>query len=281
MKYKACIIYLLALLQINLNLFAQNKQWNFFPVERNFPLLEYDLNECHIYSGMHILRTEFNEHKGVYIPVNLGVSKVLLGYNYGEYGIDLGLEAASYTQFEVIEYSASTLRGGLLNIDFKASGYIGIKKNRHRIRLRIFHISSHMGDDYMLRNDYFEPNDKTVNYEQIDLTYLYKARRYSAYFGLGENISPNTFRKRFMLQLGTMADYPINRFLAISGGADIKIQQENQFFPDIHISEGISVYKNMQKQASFLIDFYSGHIPFSTLKFGKVYWFGISTVVFL
>ncbi len=40
----------------------------------------------------------------------------------------LSLEAASYTQFEIIRYDANTFRGGLLNTDLKASGFLSVNK---------------------------------------------------------------------------------------------------------------------------------------------------------
>ncbi len=61
---------------------------------------------------------------------------------------------------------------------------------KHHLRLQVFHISSHFGDDYMLRNEYFEQNNKTVNYEQIDVIYLYRNIGSNYYFGMGEVSTP-------------------------------------------------------------------------------------------
>ena len=121
--------------------------------------------EVQPYAGLLFLKPKETDFEGIYIPVNLGFRKSFFQWKKGSMNFDLALGAASYTQFEIIRIDENTLRGGLLNTDFKASGFLFVSKDQHKFRIQLFHISSHLGDDYMLRNQDFDLNDKTVNYE--------------------------------------------------------------------------------------------------------------------
>jgi len=265
----------------NFTIFAQVKTTKWFPEQSLFPVLEYDLLETQVYSGIFYLNPDTIKYKGAYIPVNLGIRKTFFQWDLLSMKFDIALGAGSYTQFEIIKYDQNTLQGGLLNTDFKASGFLNAEKGVHKFRMQIFHISSHLGDDYMLRNQNFELNNKTVNYEQIDITYLYQHKNVDYYLGLGEVISPNTFRERFMTELGVQANFPIISNLDIAFGSDIKFYHENNFEPDIHMGVGCTFKQQSKQQLNFSIDSYYGNLPYSTLNYGKVYWLGLSTRIFI
>jgi hypothetical protein len=194
---------------------------------------------------------------------------------------DFALGAASYTQFEIIRFDQNTLRGGLINTDFKASGFLFAAKGPHTFRMQFFHISSHLGDDYILRNQEFEFNDKTVNYEQIDFTYLYGFKKSDIYMGVGYVITPNTFRKRLMGEIGFQGSFPINNKKDLAFGGDVKIYEENEFQPDFHSGIGFTFNQRDRHQLNISIDIYYGSLPYSTLDFGKVFWAGLSSRIYL
>jgi len=254
--------------------YAQGNQKEWFPNKCIFPLLEFDLLEVQPYAGIFYMHSNKIKNDAAYIPVNLGFRKAILGWQWGLTKYDLALGAASYTQFEIMRFDKNTLRGGLLNADFKASGYLNISKDKHKFRLQVFHISSHLGDDYILRNQDYEPNDKSVNYEQIDLIYLYDLKKSDIYFGFGYVVTPNAFRKRFMVEGGIQSYIPLKPNLDLSLGSDIKLFEENNFYPDIHGGIGINLKKNASPQLSFLLDLYTGHLPYSTLDLGYIFWIG-------
>jgi hypothetical protein len=88
--------------------------------------------------------------------------------------------------------------------------------------LRIFHVSSHLGDDYIQRNQDTFVNDKSVNYEQIDLTYLRN--------------------------------------------------HNNDFF---YAGTGI-IYTRYVSLMRVWLEYYSGQLPYSTINYGRVSWFGMA-----
>lgn len=266
---------------LSIPLYSQEKSHEWFARECLFPMLEYDLLEVQPYAGLMLLFPEKSDYEGLYIPVNIGFRKSFIQWNMLSMRFDLAMGAASYTQFEVIRFDENTLRGGLLNTDFKASGFLFASKDRHHFRMQLFHISSHLGDDYIFRNQDFELNDKSVNYEQIDLTYLYAFEKLDLYGGLGYVFSANAFRDRFMAQLGFQGRHPLNAGLDIAYGADVKIYEENDFQPDYHAGFGITFKQRERQQLNISLDLYKGALPYSTLDFGQVSWVGLSSRVYL
>ena len=261
--------------------FGQSDSLQWFPKKGVFLFLEYDLLEVKPYVGVFILNSDSTKDEGAYIPVNIGFRKSFMQWEMLSMTFDLALGLASYTQFEIVRVEDNKLRGGLMNTDFKVSGFLAAAKGKHSFRLQLFHISSHLGDDYILRNQDFDLNDKSVNYEQLDITYLYGFENSAIYLGMGTVVSPNTFRKRFMAQIGYQANLPLSPKLDFTFGSDIKLYDENSFIPDIHAAVGVTINQRGDHQVNFLFDGYYGSLPYSTLDFGQVYWFGVSASLYL
>ena len=255
------------------------KKLDYFPNERLFPLIYLDPLTCQTYGGIHILFEESNKNKGVYIPVNLGFSQPFFGYNNDKTNLELGLEAASYTQFEIVHVEGNTYLGGLYNNDYKSSVYLSVYYNSLYYRIRLFHISSHLGDDYMIRNEVFSRNDQSVNYEQVDLTILKRVKNIEYYFGAGYVVSPNAFRERLSFQAGLQFNIENEKAYHLIGGLDIKSFVQNNYYPNIRAAIGTE-YSNRRNPAFRIqLEFYHGHLPYSTHEYRRVTWLGISSVI--
>lgn len=275
-----CMLFFSLSMQFDLSK-AQEKKHEWFAEQCLFPLLEYDLLEVQPYAGIFFMQSTKEVNNAAYIPVNLGFRKSFLQWQMLSAQFDLALGAASYTQFEIIRFDQNTLRGGLLNTDFKASGYLNISKGDNRFRIQLFHISSHPGDDYILRNQNYEPNDKSVNYEQVDLLYLRKWDNLDIYGGIGLVITPNNFRERLMIEIGLQGSKSLTPKLLLAYGSDIKIYQENDYRPDVHAGLGICFAKKNKPQLTLLIDSFFGSMPYSTLDLGSIFWLGPSCRLYL
>lgn len=260
---------------------AQAQKVSWFADKCIFPMLEYDLLEVQPYAGIFLLQSSKINYDGVYIPVNLGFRKSFLQWQVGKMDFDLALGAASFTQFDVARYDQQNLRGGLLNTDFKASGFLFASAGRSKFRLQLFHVSSHLGDDYILRNNDFSPNDKSDNYEQVDVTYLYPLKNADLYAGLGYIITGNVFRERLMIQTGTQASFALGKHVDLRLGGDIKLYEENNFAPDTHFCSGVTIHADGRQQINISIDAFVGRLPYSTLNFGRVSWLGLSSHIYL
>jgi hypothetical protein len=255
------------------------KRLDYFPEKRIFPLIYLDPLTCQTYGGIHVMFEEGNKKKGIYVPVNLGFSKPFFAFENGKAQFQLGLEAASYIQFEIVHLYDNTYLGGLYNNDYKVNAYITAKTIKWHYRFQFFHISSHLGDDYMIRNEDFSRNDKSVNYEQIDFMVMKREKGIDAYAGFGYVFTPNAFRKRLSAQLGFQFDKDYNRAYHLVGGLDLKSFQQNNYYPNIRIAIGPGYFKEEKPVFRLLLEFYHGHLPYSTHEYRKPTWIGLSSVI--
>ncbi|PLX15091.1 MAG: hypothetical protein C0597_09230 [Marinilabiliales bacterium] len=252
----------------------------FLPEERIFSLINLDPLSCQIYGGMYIILEDGEKNKGIFIPVNLGFSKPFFGLYLSDIKFEIGLEAGSYTQFEIVHVENTTYLGGLFNNDYKASAYLSSYYKNISYRLRLFHISSYLGDDYMIRNEEFIRNDKSVNYEQLDLTVLKKINYSELYTGIGYILTPNAYRERLSFQIGFQFEKTGEKIFQLVGGVDLKAFEQNSFYPNIRTAIGTKITTNKRKAGLRIqMEYYHGHLPYSTQEYRKISWFGISSSI--
>ena len=227
---------------------GKNSRFEFFPKSRIFSLINLDPLTCKTYGGIHVLFDEGEKKKGVFIPVNMGFSKAFFGYKTEKAHFEMGLEAASYIQFEIVHVENKTYLGGLFNNDYKSSAYISAQYMGLFYKIRLFHVSSHLGDDYMIRNEDFSRNDKSVNYEQVDLTILKKIKSAEYYVGTGYVITPHAFRERLSFQTGMQFNIANEKAYQWIGGIDIKTFHQTNYYPNIRAAIGTE-YNNGKNPA--------------------------------
>ncbi len=219
---------------------------------------------------------------GVYIPVNIGFQQSIMRYDLNDQsGLEFGFAGAVFTQFTIKKMEGNTYLGEMENADYRISFLLNYKYKALSLRLRAFHTSSHLSDDYIIRNNITEPNPGTLNYEQLDLTGSYQFQKIRLYGGFGFVLTPNTVRDRFSTQFGFLYRKSINskdnfRFIT---GADIKLLQQNDFTPNIRTGMGIEYGNKQATHVGFILEYYNGHLPYSVMEYNKVNWFGASIIL--
>jgi hypothetical protein len=247
----------------------------YFPQNRLFPVVFLDPLECQTNGGSYFLFRKEND-LSLYSVVNLGFTKPVIAKKGESLSWEMNIGAATFTQFDLIYKDNSTYLAGLLNNDYKISADLSIQKSNDLLRIRVFHVSSHLGDDYMLRHNDSVPNDKSVNYEQVDLTWLRQKGSDYLYAGIGEIYTRYAFRKRFSLQGGGLLNFssskPVNLFTSVN----IKLFAENDFRPDIRSAFGVAFNRKSEPLFRIWLEYYSGRLPYSTLEYGRVNWLGLT-----
>ena len=262
--------------------FAQEKKVVLLAEGFYFDPLVFDPTESLNGAGVFNLWESNEDVTGVYIPVNLALHQSLIRWKIDStQGFEFGLQAAAFTQFEISHVGDGTYLGGMVNVDYRATGFINYYKNRWSYRLRLFHISSHLADDYIFRNDITSITPNTLNYEQIDLTTSFDQGPLRFYGGIGYIFTPNSIRARFSSQFGfqyRQANRDEN-FIRLLFGLDVKIFEENNYRPNYRGGIGVEMGQPRKPHIALLFDIYNGHLPYSTLEFRQVTWFGISAIV--
>ena len=116
-----------------------------------------------------------------------------------------------------------------------------------------------------------------MNYEQLDLTRSSQKEYARYYYGLGLNISPNTTRKRLAFQGGYFYKQPFKSTVnyAYIYGVDMKIYEHNDYRPSFKTGIGIELARNRQNPFMIILEYYNGHLPYSTLEYQLVQLYGL------
>lgn len=256
---------------------GQKGTWTLFPEKSWFkpPLLDPAAAQ----SSASLLRFQILDQASpkVYSPVNLGFQKMLVRHTTeAGKGWEAGIEFGIHTQFSIVSTPTAPM-GGLDNTDYRIAGVVHYKHGRTVERLNLFHQSSHLGDDYLIRNQIVDPNNRTQNYEQFSYLRAIALPLTQWYYGAGLNISPNTVRERTLLQSGLEYEQPFNTSAVIHfiAGADLKFYEQNDFRPNVKLGAGIRFNNDTVSGMTFLLEYYKGHLPYSTLEDQRVKWVGI------
>lgn len=198
---------------------------------------------------------------GFYKPIFLKKSSVL-----SEFGIDVvalsqfGIKKAKNDPYYTAKYQLN-----LLNIDFKISLLYTIKNKNVTYRMRLYHLSSHLGDDYLLRygydvNGYWLNNPR--NYEQFDVFMFFENEFFEYFIGTGFVVSPKPKRERLSFQGGINLNYPVSKKVYVFSGLFLSSYQETGFSPSAKMSLGIDI----QKEIKILLEYYEGNMPYSVFE---------------
>ena len=249
-----------------------------FPVSRLYSPIFLDPLECQTGGGSYFLFRK-NEDLSLYSNVTLGFQKPVIAKHGKVVSWEAGLGVAVFSQFDLIKREDGSYLAGLLNNDYKLNGELNIRKENNIFRIRLFHVSSHLGDDYMLRTKDTVLNDKSVNYEQADLTWIISKGNNYFYAGVGEIYTKYVFRKRFSMQLGGYANLSEMKSMDIFASANAKLFTENDFHPDIRLAAGMAFKKGKESFIRIWAEYYSGSLPYSTINYGMIRWAGLAMAI--
>jgi hypothetical protein len=246
--------------------------------KRIFPVIFLDPLECQTGGGSYFLSQE-EKNLSLYSTVNLGFTKPIISHTGKSVSWELNFGTAIFTQFDLIKREDGSYLAGLINNDYKISLDYSLKKNKNIFKLRIFHLSSHLGDDYIARNPDSTVNDKSENYEQIDLTLLRFFGTNYLYAGVGEIYTPYVFRERFSMQAGGLLNFGSSKPVSFFTSANIKLLAENDFIPDVRTALGINFNRKSESIFRIWLEYYNGQLPYSTIDYGRVNWLGMALAI--
>jgi hypothetical protein len=261
---------------------AQDKKISLLDEGFYFEPLLFDPTESLSGAGIFNLWENNEDATGIYVPVNIALHHSLIRYKADSItGWEFGLQAAAFTQFEIKQVDDGAYLGGMVNVDYRAVGFISYRKKRTALRLRLFHISSHLADDYIIRNNITSPTPNTLNYEQLDLTGSFAWGSLRPYAGFGYIFTPNSIRERWSFQAGVQYQQANReeKFARLMAGFDIKFFEENEYTPGFRAGAGVQLGQPHKTHVGLLLDFYHGHLPYSTMEYRRVTWFGISSIL--
>ena len=172
----------------------------------------------------------------------------------GEWG--MGIQAAVFAIFDLDAPSYD-----LINADYWVGIPFEYRVNALSGLIRIYHQSSHIGDEYLLRNRIDRVN---LSYESVDVKLSYDlADWFRVYSGAGYLIrkEPKDLKPwsaQFGFEIRSPRTY-LERALRPIAGVDIKTREELSWRTDISLKSGVEFYLKRGRSGYYKIQFTAGY----------------------
>lgn len=195
-------------------------------------------------------------------------------------GFDLGVEGAALSQFEFTHRTGASQRN-LLSTDYRIGIPFVIYFKPWTIRFRLYHLSSHMGDDYILRHHITSYLSNNNNYDQFDVTASYLVKNYRFYFGLGTVIYAAEHRKPLVFNGGLNYTTPLNlkKTTNFFAGFNVDSKQDNAYIPAINVGAGLQLGSPNRRPFKILATYFVGPLPYSVYEGERVQWLGVGIYI--
>ena len=254
--------------------FGPRKQ--FLPKDHLFAPILLDPLQSQTYgSVLPVFVSNSNRYKGSIVPFAFGLQKPFFRRQTGtNRASEWALDLASFTQFEVYhDEKLDKQRRQLINTDYRVGISYHLRRGPGTWRFRAYHLSSHLGDDYIIRNQLNFRLRNAVNYELLDAVYSRQVRDLRVYGGLGVVLRKAEERKPLSIQAGFWYKKPTTKTTQLVGGVDLKLWQQTNFRPGIKAGIGVTAGGG-PGNLTFLLETYSGFRPYSLYETDKVFWLG-------
>ncbi|MDI1278263.1 DUF1207 domain-containing protein [Methylobacter sp.] len=187
---------------------------------------------------------------------------------------EAGLQAGVFSDFNLNASSSD-----LINTDFIASAYSSMRAGQFSAFGRLYHQSSHLGDEFLLRTKLERVN---LSYEGVDLKLSYELPYGVRLYGGGGGLfhkEPSAL-KVWSAQYGIEFRSPWRMDFASMRpivAADIKHYDENNWSTDISARAGVE-FENLQvlgRKLQILVEYYNGFTPSGQFYKEKVEYIGL------
>jgi hypothetical protein len=194
---------------------------------------------------------------------------------------DIGIEGTAFTQFEWTNRVEGDFQRNIISTDFIIGLPLVLYLKPWTIRLRLYHLSAHMGDDYMIRNKINSFVFNNNNYEQIDLTTSYLLKNFRFYLGIGVVIRSTNTRAPMVFTGGMDYLLPFNKKKSaqLYAGFYLDSKQEFDFRPAMNVGVGVQLGKPDRRPIKILITYFNGPLPYSVFHGEPVQWLGAAIYI--
>ncbi|WP_333872956.1 DUF1207 domain-containing protein [Methylobacter sp.] len=199
--------------------------------------------------------------------------------NFGKSTVqwETGLQAGVFSDFNLGASSSD-----LLNTDFIASIYSSMRADRFSAFARLYHQSSHLGDEFLLRKINTKFERVNLSYEGVDLKLSYELPYGVRVYGGGGGLfhKEPTALKVWSAQYGIEFRSPWRIDFASMRpivAADIKHYDENNWSTDVSARAGVE-FENLQvlgRKLQILAEYYNGYSPSGQFYKEKIEYIGL------
>jgi hypothetical protein len=187
---------------------------------------------------------------------------------------ELGVQAGVFSIFNLDAESKD-----LINADYFVAGLLGYRYDRFSALTRVFHQSSHLGDEFLLANRVQRVN---LSYEGVDLKLSYElfgdVLRPYAGGGYLFHRDPSDLKPGFVqwgLEFRSPWPRDVQLFRPIAA-VDVQNRQQNDWHTDISVRAGVE-FKGVlaTRKAQLLLEYFSGYSPNGQFYQDKIDYLGL------
>jgi len=187
-------------------------------------------------------------------------------------GLQFNIDGALFAQFNLDAAS-----NDLINADYTLGFPVTWRRGEISAKLRVYHQSSHLGDEFLLRTKTERIN---LSYEALELLGSWEPRPWRLYLG-GEYLlhrdPPDLHRAMFhggLEYYGPAVARGWGRFLA---GLDLKSFQEHDWAVDAAFAAGVELARPAGRRAvRLLFEGYKGHSPYGQFYNDRISYVGFA-----
>lgn len=196
----------------------------------------------------------------------------LAGSRNGD-GLQLSVEGALFAQFNL-----NTPSYDLINADYTVGIPVTYRYGENSVRFRIYHQSSHLGDELLLSAN--PPERVNLSFEAIELIYSREWLRWRVYAG-GEYLIHKEPRDLKALSAHWGIEYRGSKALLWNGrplgGVDMKSLEEHDWLVDIGAKAGLEFgHSNPgHRRLRLMAEWYKGFDPHGQFYVNKVEYYGV------
>ena len=188
-------------------------------------------------------------------------------------GLQVGLAGSVFAQVDLTAESFD-----LINADYLIGVPISFRRGEFSTRLRVYHQSSHLGDEFLLRTELQREN---LSFEAVDLLLSREMGPIRAYGG-GTYLfrrEPDTLERK-LAQAGLEARVGALRGVRFVAALDAKFTEQHDWEGGWSARAGVELTQWRDEQhpprmVGFLAEFYDGPSPYGQFFQEQVRWFGL------
>jgi hypothetical protein len=193
---------------------------------------------------------------------------------------DLGLQAGVFSLFDLDGPSSD-----LVNTDYIIGIPVSYRVGNLSAIARVFHQSSHLGDEFLLGNRIERIN---LSYEAVDLRLSYELAEWLRIYGGGGYIFRHEPRDLapWSTQVGVEVRSPWTFFggtLRPVAALDVQHREQNDWNTDLSLRAGIQ-FENLpffNRKLQVLFEYFNGHSPNGQFYREKIEYFGVGLHLYL
>lgn len=188
-------------------------------------------------------------------------------------GYQLSLTGGIFAQFDL-----GTRSTDLINADYVVGFPLTYRRAGTTARLRLYHQSSHLGDEYLLRDQ--EIQRENISFESLELLLSQEVGALRAYAGGEVLVRRNPSSLERMLAHGGLELHTGTGVLSAVVGLDVKLSEQQDYSPAWSARAGIRISPRARaghpaRRILILAEYYNGPSPYGQFFQDEIRYAGV------